>query len=158
MRISLWSQNFGFCCCATPIIISSMPMVAMHRVKVKWLILFHWQVWSRHSFVPSCKHFSYSTFVQIARPETMHDVNNDVIPSQLKDLFIPPTKIHSYTVIPDLQFPTTFIIKNQNLKLNENRFQELVQNCGMRYRYQLSSEPYQNSSLKGKFVWSCSIN
>ena len=28
--------------------------------------------------------------------ETMHDVNNDVIPSQLKDLFIPTAKIHSY--------------------------------------------------------------
>ena len=27
--------------------------------------------------------------------ETMHDVNNDVIPSQLKDLFIPTAKIHS---------------------------------------------------------------
>ena len=28
--------------------------------------------------------------------ETMHDVSNDVIPSQLKDLFIPTVKIHSY--------------------------------------------------------------
>ena len=27
--------------------------------------------------------------------ETMHDVSNDVIPSQLKDLFIPTVKIHS---------------------------------------------------------------
>ena len=38
------------------------------------------------------------------------------------------------------------MLKNQNLKLYENRFQELVQNCGM--RYQLSSEHYQNLSLK----------
>ena len=30
-------------------------------------------------------------------------------------------------IIRDLQFPTTSILKNQNLKLNENRFQELVQ-------------------------------
>jgi len=81
--------------------------------------------------------------------ETRHDVNNDVIPSQLKDLFIslPQKFIH---IIRDLQFPTPFILKKQNLKLNENRFQELVQNCGM--RYQLSSEHYQNLSLKGKFV------
>ena len=28
--------------------------------------------------------------------ETMHDVSNNVIPSQLKDLFIPTVKIHSY--------------------------------------------------------------
>ena len=34
-------------------------------------------------------------------------------------------------------------IRKTWLKLNENRFQELVKNCGM--RYQLSSEPYQNS-------------
>ena len=53
--------------------------------------------------------------------ETMH-VSNDVIPSQLKDLFIPTVKIHSYR-IRDLQFPTTFILKNQTLKLNGNPFQ-----------------------------------
>ena len=52
--------------------------------------------------------------------------------------------------VRDLQFPTTFTLKSQNLKLNENRFQELVQNCGM--RYQLSTEHYQNPFLKGKFV------
>ena len=89
-------------------------------------------------------HFLY--YIMLA--ETMHDVNNDVIPSQLKDLFTLPQKfIH---IIHDLQFPTTFILKNQNLKLNENRFQELEQNCGM--RYQLNSEHYQNSFLKGKFI------
>ena len=46
-------------------------------------------------------------------------------------------------IIRDLQFPTTFILKSQNLKLNENRFLELVQ---------LSTEHYQNPFLKGKFV------
>ena len=45
--------------------------------------------------------------------ETVHDVNNDVIPSKLKDLFIPTAKIHSYNT-RDLQFPTTSISKNQN--------------------------------------------
>ena len=53
-------------------------------------------------------------------------------------------------IIRDLQFPTTFTLKNQNWKLSENRFQELVQNCGM--RNQQSSEHYQKSSLKRKFV------
>ena len=37
-------------------------------------------------------HFSYYKLLA----ETMHDVSNDVIPSQLKDLFIPTVKIHSY--------------------------------------------------------------
>ena len=49
-------------------------------------------------------------------------------------------------IIRDLQFPTTFTLKNQNWKLSENRSQELVQNCGM--RNQQSSEHYQKSSLK----------
>ena len=31
-------------------------------------------------------------------------------------------------IIRNLQFPTTFTLKNQNWKLRENRFQELVQN------------------------------
>ena len=56
-------------------------------------------------------------------------------------------------IIRDLQFPTTFTLKNENWKLGENRFQELVQNCGK--RNQQSSEHYQNSSLKAKFVCSC---
>ena len=33
-------KNFGFRYCATPIIITSMPMVATYRVKVEWIILF----------------------------------------------------------------------------------------------------------------------
>ena len=29
-------------------------------------------------------------------PETMHDVSNDLVPSNLKDLLVPTVKIHSY--------------------------------------------------------------
>ena len=82
--------------------------------------------------------------------ETMHDVNNDVFPSQLKDFFHSYHKNPFRHIIHDLQFPTTLMLKNQNLRLNENHIQELVQNCRM--RYQLSSAHYQNSSLKGKFI------
>ena len=28
--------------------------------------------------------------------ETMHDVSNDLVPSNLKDLFVPTANIHSY--------------------------------------------------------------
>ena len=34
VRISHGSENFSFCCCVTPIIITSMPMFATYRVKV----------------------------------------------------------------------------------------------------------------------------
>ena len=73
-------------------------------------------------------------------------MNYDVIPSQLKDLFILTVKIHSHNTRSSVS--NNFYITES--KLNENLFQEFVQNCGM--RYQLSSEHYQNSSLKGKFV------
>ena len=98
----------------------------------------------------ACKtsiHFLYYKLLA----ETMHDVSNDVIPSKLKDLFIPTVKVHSYSTRSSVS--NNFYInelKDLNLELNETRFQELVQNCGM--RYQLSSEHYQNSSLKRKFV------
>ena len=36
-------------------------------------------------------------------------------------LSIPTAKIHGYNIC-DLEFPTGVILKNQNLKLNENRF------------------------------------
>ena len=62
--------------------------------------------------------------------ETMHDVNNDVIPSLLKDLFIPTAKTHSYNTQSSVF--NNFYVKNQNLKLSESHFQELVQNSGMR--------------------------
>ena len=52
--------------------------------------------------------------------ETMHDVSNDVIPSQLKDLFIPTLKIHSYNTRSSVS--DNFYIKNQTLKLNGNSF------------------------------------
>ena len=44
----------------------------------------------------------------------MHDVNIDVIPSQLKDLFIPTAKF--FHIISDLQFPATSILKNLEIE------------------------------------------
>ena len=50
--------------------------------------------------------------------ETMHDVNNDVIPSQLKstikDLFIPTAKINSYNTRSSVS--NGFYIKNSKYK------------------------------------------
>ena len=53
-------------------------------------------------------HFLYYKLL----PETMHDVNNDVIPSQLKDLFIPTAKIHSYNTRSSVS--NNFFIKKSN--------------------------------------------
>ena len=47
--------------------------------------------------------------------ETMHDVSNDVIPSQLKDLFVPTVKIHSYNTRSSVS--DNFYIKKSNLEV-----------------------------------------
>ena len=40
VRILLGSENLGFRCCATPIIMTSMPKFATYRVNVERIILF----------------------------------------------------------------------------------------------------------------------
>ena len=52
--------------------------------------------------------------------ETMHDVSNDVIPSQLKDLFIPTVKIHSYNTRYSVS--DNFYIKKSNLEVKRKSF------------------------------------
>ena len=39
VRILHGSENLGFCCCATPIIMASMPKFATYRGKVERIIL-----------------------------------------------------------------------------------------------------------------------
>ena len=52
--------------------------------------------------------------------ETMHDVSNDVIPSQLKDLFISTVKIHSYNTRSSVS--DNFYIKKSNLEVKRKSF------------------------------------
>ena len=59
--------------------------------------------------------------------ETMHDVSNDLVPSNLKDLFVATAKMHSYNT-------RASVSRNQILKLGRSHFQEFVRNCGMRYQ------------------------
>ena len=40
VRISHGSENLGFRCCAMPVIITSRPKFATHRVKLEQIILF----------------------------------------------------------------------------------------------------------------------
>ena len=40
VRILHGCENLGFCCCATPIIMTSMPKFAAYRVKVERIVLF----------------------------------------------------------------------------------------------------------------------
>ena len=53
----------------------------------------------------------------------MHDVNNDVISSQLKDLFIPTTKIHSYSTRSSCS--NNFYIKRTKLEIERKSFSRI---------------------------------
>ena len=55
--------------------------------------------------------------------ETMHDVNNDVIPSQLKDLSIPTAKIHSYNTRSSVC--NNFYIKKSKLEIERKSFSRI---------------------------------
>ena len=52
--------------------------------------------------------------------ETMHDVINDVIPSQIKDLFIPTAKIHSYNMRSSTS--NNLYIKKSKLEIERKSF------------------------------------
>ena len=53
----------------------------------------------------------------------MHDVSNDVIPSRLKDLFIPTVKIHSYNTRSLVS--NTFYIKASRLEIERKSFSRI---------------------------------
>ena len=65
--------------------------------------------------------------------ETMHDVGNDLVPSSLKDLFVPVLRKSILTIQEPWSLRVS-ICRNQVLKLRGSPFQELVQNCAMRYQ------------------------
>ena len=50
----------------------------------------------------------------------MHDVNNDLIPLQLKDLFIPTTKVHLYNTQSSVS--SIFYIKKSKLEIERKSF------------------------------------
>ena len=52
--------------------------------------------------------------------ETMHDVSNGVIPSQLKDLFIPTVNIHAYNTRSSAS--NNFYIKKSKLEIEGKSF------------------------------------
>lgn len=51
--------------------------------------------------------------------ETMHDVSNDSIPSQSKDLFMPTVKIHLYNT-RSCVFNNFFFIKRSKLEIERS--------------------------------------
>ena len=55
--------------------------------------------------------------------ETMHDVSNDLVPSNLKDLFIPTAKIHSYNTRASAS--KNFYIQKSNTEIKRTSFSRI---------------------------------
>ena len=55
--------------------------------------------------------------------ETMHDVSNDLVPSNLKDLFIPSAKIYSYNTRSSVS--KNFYIQTSNIEIKRKSFSRI---------------------------------
>ena len=55
--------------------------------------------------------------------ETMHDVSNDLVPSNLKDLFVPTAKIHSYSTRASTS--NNFYIQKSNTEIKRKSFSRI---------------------------------
>ena len=55
--------------------------------------------------------------------ETMHDVSNDFVPSNLKDLFVPTVKIHSYNTRALVS--KNFYIQKSNTEIKRKSFSRI---------------------------------
>ena len=73
----------------------------------------------RAQTLPTGIHFLYYKLLA----ETMHDVSSDVIPSQLKDLFIPTVKIHSHDTRSSVS--NNFYIKKSKLEIERKPFSRI---------------------------------
>ena len=52
--------------------------------------------------------------------ETMHDESNDLVPSNLKDLFVPTVKIHSYNTRASVSKNFYFLKSNTEIKIKKS--------------------------------------
>ena len=53
----------------------------------------------------------------------MHDVSNDLLPSNLKDLFVPTAKIHSYNTRASVS--KNFYIQESNTEIKRKSFSRI---------------------------------
>ena len=67
--------------------------------------------------------------------EMMHDINNDCVPTNLKDLFLPTKKVHFYNTRSSVS--DNFHIQRSRLEIKRQSFSrtgsETVELCGMSY-------------------------
>ena len=83
--------------------------------------------------------------------ETMSDVSNNLIPTHIQELFLPLSRVHSYSTRSSTS--QNFYRKKSNLEIKKTLSQDLVPNYGM--RYQPSCAHFQNTN--SNLIYSCII-
>ena len=85
--------------------------------------------------------------------ETMSDVSNNLVRTNIQELFVPLSRVHSYGTRSSTS--QNSYIKNRILKSKKTLSRDLVPNYGMRYRP--SCAHFQNTNSNLIFVHHCLI-
>ena len=83
----------------------------------------------------------------------MSDVSNSLVPTNIQELFLPLSSVHSYGTRSSTS--QNFYRKKSNLEIKRTLSQDLVSNYGM--RYQTSCAHFQNTNSNLIFVHHCLI-
>ena len=68
--------------------------------------------------------------------ETMHDVSNDLVPSNVKGLFVPTAKVHSYNTRASLS--KNFYTQKLYIEIQRKSLSRISAKLNYGMRYQLS--------------------
>ena len=85
--------------------------------------------------------------------EAMSDVSNNLLPTNIQELFLPLSRVHSYGTRSSTS--QNFYRKKLNLEIKKTLSQDLVPNYGM--RYQPSCAHFQNTNSNLIFMHHCLI-
>ena len=87
--------------------------------------------------------------------ETMSDLRNNLVPTNIQELFLPLSRVHSYGTRSSTS--QSFYIKKSNLEIQIKKAlsRDLVPNYGVRYRP--SCAHFQNTNTNLIFVHHCLI-
>ena len=93
------------------------------------------------------------TFSNQLLAETMSDMSNNLVPTNFQELFLPLSRVHSYSTRSSTS--QNFYIKKSNPEIKKTLSQDLEPNYGM--RYQPSCAHFQNTNSNLIFVHHCLI-
>ena len=83
--------------------------------------------------------------------ETMYDVSNDLVPSNLKHLFVPTANIHSYNTRPSVS--KNFYIQKSNTEIRGKSFSRIGAKLWNEIPTKLRALPKATFKKKIQIIW-----